>query len=142
MVILGSITSICCATIKKCFCCSKQEDKTKPNVPQTKPNSTHPIWTTDAAGYDATSTITAMEAMSPSRTGILNPPGSRPVSNLPDVTAAAAVFPPGQMKTFYPQGQFCEDVQCCHEYKGSHDDWYFSGSFTQDPRKSKEVTEL
>lgn len=30
------------------------------------------VWTTDAGSYDATSTITALEANVPSRTGILN----------------------------------------------------------------------
>jgi len=36
------------------------------------PKDLHPVWTTDVASYDATSTITALEAMSTSQTGILN----------------------------------------------------------------------
>ncbi|XP_021927805.1 uncharacterized protein LOC110833711 isoform X2 [Zootermopsis nevadensis] len=108
--------------------------------------TTSPIWTTDAAGYNGTSTITTLEAMSPACTGILNhnfkSPDSKHAANLPDVTAAVSTFPIGGMKLFYPQGHLCDDQQYYHNYKTMHDEWYFSGSFTEDPRRSKEVTEL
>jgi hypothetical protein len=68
--------------------------------------------------------------------------GSEHATNLPGVTAASSIFPPGGIKTFYPQSHLCEDMKCYHNYKAMHDEWYFSGSFTEDPRRSKEVTEL
>ncbi|PNF23994.1 hypothetical protein B7P43_G09289 [Cryptotermes secundus] len=147
MVFLESITTFCCVTVRRCACCKKNEMKSTQNSTSQTPSKTlHPIWTTDTASYDATSTITTQEAMSPSHTGILNhnfqPPGSKPHANLPDVTAASSMFPRRGTLTFSPQGQLCEDKQYYHNEKALHDEWYFTGTFTQDPRRSKEVTEL
>jgi hypothetical protein len=52
------------------------------------------------------------------------------------------MFSPRGVQMFFPQGQLCEDKQSYHNDKALHDEWYFTGSFTQDPRRSKEVTEL
>ncbi|XP_021927806.1 uncharacterized protein LOC110833711 isoform X3 [Zootermopsis nevadensis] len=145
MVILESISTFCSDTVRRCICCKKQTSE-QTSATQTMSKTTSPIWTTDAAGYNGTSTITTLEAMSPACTGILNhnfkSPDSKHAANLPDVTAAVSTFPIGGMKLFYPQGHLCDDQQYYHNYKTMHDEWYFSGSFTEDPRRSKEVTEL
>jgi len=42
----------------------------------------------------------------------------------------------------YTQGQLCEDKQWNTNDSMVQDAWSFSGSFTLDPHRSKEVTEL
>jgi hypothetical protein len=42
----------------------------------------------------------------------------------------------------YTQGLLCEDKQGNTDDDMLHDTWSFSGSFTLDPHRSKEVTEL
>jgi hypothetical protein len=70
------------------------------------------------------------------------PTGLKPAANLPDVTAASTMLPSTGMKMLYTQGQLCEDKQSITSDNTLHDAWSFSGSFTLDPHRSKEVTEL
>jgi hypothetical protein len=70
------------------------------------------------------------------------PLGLKPAANLPDFTAATSMLPSTGMKMLYTQGQLCEDKQCKTNDNILHDAWSFSGSFTLEPRRSKEVTEL
>ncbi|KAJ9586385.1 hypothetical protein L9F63_019966, partial [Diploptera punctata] len=152
MVFLKTISSI----YERCFCC-KRTQKTSSEVvknvnqltnQQNKATETFQdnIWTTDIVSYDAMATITAVEAMSSSRTGIINhnfqPPGKKRIINLPDITADTSKFCAGTMTTHCPQDLSPEGEQYFHRGKTTQDSWYFSGSFTEDPRKSKEVTEL